>query len=350
MEISELLILWYLKAKRDLPWRHTMDPYFIWLSEIILQQTRVNQGMEYYFRFINTFPDVGKLAAASEDEILKNWQGLGYYSRARNLHHTARIIQNEFGGVFPESYDGLLQLKGIGAYTAAAISSFAYNLPHAVVDGNVSRVLSRLFDVEEAINSTEGKKIIDALAEEALDQKNPGTYNQAIMELGALVCKPQNPACGECPLQGKCAALKNGTVNNRPVKIKKKKARVRHIHYAVMENNGHILFRKRTEKDIWQGLHDFFSVEDRAVADPDQMAKYISGSFSNVRLSALPSTAHKVYTHQLTHQKIEAEFWKFNYTGEVDLNSIYLNIRKEDIDQLAVPRLVHKYLEDSGLV
>jgi A/G-specific adenine glycosylase len=350
MEIAELLISWYLKEKRDLPWRHTKDPYFIWLSEIILQQTRVDQGINYYFRFVNTFPTLGMLASSKEEDILKIWQGLGYYSRARNLFHTAVTIENEYGGKFPTTYDGLLKLKGIGPYTAAAISSFAYDLPHAVVDGNVSRVLSRIYDVPEAVNSTAGKKIIDDLAAQTLDINNPGTYNQAIMELGALVCTPLNPRCQDCPLSAKCLALKNGTAQDRPVKLKKKKARVRHIHYAVLEKDGEILFRKRTENDIWQGLHDFFSVENIPVSDPQAMAEIIGDTFPDLGLNELPSAAHKVYTHQLTHQKIEAEFWKFQYTGKIDFNSIYLSVRKEDIERLPIPRLVHKYLEDAGLV
>ncbi len=350
MKVSEKLIFWYLKNGRDLPWRHTKDPYYIWLSEIILQQTRVDQGLAYYLRFVNTYPTIGILAAADEQEILKLWQGLGYYSRARNLLATAVVIQNEYQGVFPQTYAEILKLKGIGPYTAAAIASFAFKLPHAVVDGNVSRVLSRIFDVPEAINEPSGKKTIEALAESCLDQKEPDTYNQAIMELGALICTPQSPKCEICPVADKCMALENATVDQRPVKTKLKKARVRHMHYAALESENAIIFRKRSGKDIWHGLHDFFAIEEIEVVDSMGMAAAIRAQFPGIQLGAIPGSPKYTYKHQLTHQQIQARFWQFEFHGEVIDNSLYLSIPKEEIEKVAVPRLIHKYLEDAGLL
>ncbi|MCA1763687.1 MAG: A/G-specific adenine glycosylase [Cryomorphaceae bacterium] len=350
MEIDERLIYWYLREGRDLPWRNTRDPYKIWLSEIILQQTRVEQGMSYYETFINTYPTIGLLADAKDDKIMKIWQGLGYYSRARNLLETARYIQNELDGIFPQNYAEIIKLKGVGPYTAAAISSFAFRLPHAVVDGNVSRVLSRVFDVEHAINSSEGKKVIQALADECISKKEPDTYNQAIMELGAMVCKPKNPECHRCPLKSKCLALKNGTVKNRPIKIKGKKARVRHMDYAVLETADHVIFRKREEKDIWQGLHDFAAVEEVNEPQESYMRSFIGREFPDLRIVQIPAAPEKQYTHILSHQKIKARFWRYSVDGFIGENSLYLSIPKNQIEEIAVPRLVHKYLEDVSLV
>lgn len=345
MKISKNLINWYLSNFRPLPWRETNDPYKIWLSEIVLQQTRVEQGMDYYLRFINTYPKVEDLAAASEDEVLKLWQGLGYYSRARNLHFTAKHIQKELKGKFPESYEGLLKLKGVGAYTAAAIASFAFQLPHAVVDGNVSRVLSRLFDVGIAINSTEGAKIITDLADECLDRNRPDLHNQAMMELGAMVCTPRSPDCGNCPLSDMCLAFRQRTQASRPVKIKKVKQKLRYIHYAVLESENELIFRKRGEKDIWQGLHDFVSIEGVAVIRPDEIASALKILFPDIDILHLPGAEEYSCVHQLTHQRIEAKFWRIKFVGMVNKKSIYLSVSKDEVETLAVPRLVHKYLE-----
>ncbi|NBC24271.1 MAG: A/G-specific adenine glycosylase, partial [Bacteroidetes bacterium] len=311
MELSEALISWYLKNKRDLPWRNTQDAYKIWLSEIILQQTRVNQGLAYYYKFIENYPDILKLASANEDEVLKLWQGLGYYSRARNLLHAAKTVANENKGIFPDNYDDIRKLKGIGPYTAAAIASFAFKLPHAVVDGNVSRVLSRLFDVPEAINGTAGKKIINELAEKCLDTSRPDLHNQAMMELGAMVCTPSNPSCEACPVSHKCLALKEKTIAERPVKIKKAKAKSRYMDYAVLESDDRLLFRKRNEKDIWQGLHDFAAVEGVRDAPAEYITKSVQGEFPKMNLGATPVGPEKEYTHILSHRKIHARFWRY---------------------------------------
>jgi A/G-specific adenine glycosylase len=344
MNISEPLIDWYLQDGRKLPWRETRDPYHIWMSEIILQQTRVEQGMDYYLRFVNTYPTIGLLASASIDEVLKMWQGLGYYSRARNLHAAAKYIQNELGGEFPTSFEMLGKLKGVGPYTAAAIASFAFQLPHAVVDGNVGRVLSRVFDVEEAINGSKGAKEIQALADGCLDENRPDLHNQAIMELGALVCTPHNPKCQACPLHSMCLANARKTVAERPVKIKKAKQKPRFIHYAVLEGADSIVFRKRTEKDIWQGLNDFFSIEGQETLTPLAFESVVD-ILPGIKIEALPSNFEYACIHQLTHLRIDAKFWRIKIDGEFADNSIYFEVAKADIDSIAVPRLVHKYLE-----
>lgn len=350
MNFSELLISWYLKHKRDLPWRNTKDPYFIWLSEIILQQTRVDQGLNYYLRFVNTYPSIGMLAAENEEKIMKLWQGLGYYSRARNLLITAKTIVDIYNSEFPKSYQSLLKLKGIGSYTAAAIASFAFKLPHAVVDGNVNRVLARYFNIDTPINSTEGKRYFENLALELLSPTDPDLHNQAIMELGAMICTPANPQCESCVLRNGCAAFQKGTIDSRPVKLKNKKARVRHMHYIVLEDENNLILRKRNEKDIWQGLFDFPSIEEIPDADPLKMRELITHLFPDILTEKLPAFPARVYTHQLTHQRIEAQFWHFHFSGSVINNSVYLSVPKSEISQMAVPRLVHKYLEDAGFL
>lgn len=350
MDIDEQLISWYLHNKRDLPWRNTENPYLIWLSEIILQQTRVNQGMAYFFDFSESYPTVGDLAAASEDEVLKKWQGLGYYSRARNLLATARKIQSEYGGKFPKSHTEILKLKGVGPYTAAAIASFAFKLPHPVVDGNVGRVLSRLFDVETPINSTEGKKEIDRLAEDCMSNTKPDVYNQAIMELGAMVCTPSSPDCKNCPLEAKCLSYARGTIDDRPVKIKSRKARLRNIDYAVLESDTDIVFKRRNEKDIWQGLHDFKEIEGMEEPGEKYITKAVIAEFPEIKMEVLPLSPDKEYTHLLSHQRIQARFWRYKISGNIIDNSVYFSVPKQNIESLAVPRLIHKYLEDSNLV
>ncbi|MBV5343686.1 A/G-specific adenine glycosylase, partial [bacterium] len=259
--ISKALTNWYNQNKRELPWRDITDPYRIWISEIILQQTRVNQGMRYYLRFVERFPDVKTLAVAEEDEVLKYWQGLGYYSRARNIHKTAKIITEKHKGIFPKNHSDILLLKGIGEYTAAAICSFAYNQPYAVVDGNVFRVLSRVFGIETPIDSTSGKKEFTQLAEKLLDKKEPGLHNQSIMEFGALQCVPVQPDCGVCPLQTVCKAYSLNMADKLPVKATKTKVRERFFNYFYIEYQDKIFIQKRSEKDIWQNLYELPLVE-----------------------------------------------------------------------------------------
>lgn len=341
------LIFWYLNVKRALPWRDTRDPYRVWISEIVLQQTRVEQGLEYYLRFINTYPNVFELAAAQESDVLKLWQGLGYYSRARNLHYTARHIVHELNGIFPETYKDILMLRGVGPYTAAAIASFAYRLPHAAVDGNVSRVLSRVYDIDEPINSTTGVKNINELADLALDRKRPDLHNQAMIELGATVCAPRKPRCGECPISGICMARQRGTIGERPVKMAAKKPQPRYMDYAVIETEKALVFRKRTGDDIWKGLHDFAAVEGYRDIEPSRVANFVAESFPESKIEYAPGAPEISMTHMLSHRRIEARFWRFGLSGPIEHNFLYLSVDKNEIEKLAVPRPIERYLQEA---
>lgn len=306
---------WYATAQRDLPWRGTTDPYKVWLSEIILQQTRVVQGLPYYQRFISNYPTITDLANAPEEEVLKLWQGLGYYSRAKNLHHTAQYIATELGGIFPKNYKELVKLKGIGDYTASAIASFCYNEPCPVVDGNVYRVLSRVFGIATPINSTQGAKEFKALAHECLDKANAGVYNQAIMEFGALQCTPQSPDCANCVLRDHCWAFHHNKVNELPVKLKKITIKKRYFNYLVWLNPyGQTLLQKREGKDIWHGLYEFPLLETHTPATADIIA------------AAHPTATVSLYNetpviHKLTHQHIYTSFWIITTPEPLD-NSI----------------------------
>ena len=280
MTFSNLLIQWYLRNKRDLPWRNTTNPYPIWLSEIMLQQTRVAQGMPYFLSFTAAFPTVFDLAKADEEQVLKLWQGLGYYSRARNLHKTAQYVADELSGVFPVTYKELLQLKGIGEYTAAAIASFSYNEVVPVVDGNVFRVLSRYFDVETDIAAASAKKEFAALAFELMPKDNPAIFNQAIMEFGALQCVPKSPNCGICVFNESCAALQKNKVDQLPVKSKKLKVRNRFFNYLVVnDENENTIIQKRTDKGIWHNLYEFPLIETEKVEDFDCITERIQKEF-----------------------------------------------------------------------
>jgi len=275
MKFSGRIIHWYLLNKRDLPWRETKDPYAIWLSEVILQQTRVDQGLSYYHRFLTAFPKVKDLADAEEFEVMKLWQGLGYYSRARNLHSTAKSIVEKHGGVFPNRYEDIIALKGIGPYTAAAIASFAFGLPFATVDGNVYRILSRIFGLEIPIDSTEGKKQFAELGNELLDNTQPGLFNQAMMELGALVCNPKNPQCNICPFKKDCKAKALDLIDVLPVKEKKVKVKERVFHYLVMSDEKSVVMKCRGAGDIWQGLFDFPVIEDMKPLNNAELIKVV---------------------------------------------------------------------------
>ena len=347
MSLSKQLIIWYKKHQRNLPFRETKDAYKIWLSEIILQQTRVEQGLPYYYRFTEKFPNVFSLAQASQEEVLKLWQGLGYYSRGRNLHEAANSVVKNYNGVFPANYHKLLQLKGVGAYTAAAIASFAFNMPHAVVDGNVSRVLSRLFAVNNAINSSAGKKIMEELAEEVMDKKHVALHNYAMMELGALVCKPKNPLCEQCPLSGFCMAFKQKTQALFPVKDKKSKVQDRFFFYFVIESRNKFYIKKRTNKDIWHNLYDFPLIETPAkvsalhVMQSDAFKKVFNGlSFKIVSVS-------EEYLHQLTHRNVHAVFihLKIKSAFNKKLTSDWILISLDQLhEKYALPRLIEKYV------
>lgn len=341
--IAEILLDWYAREGRDLPWRRTRDPYRIWLSEVILQQTRVAQGMEYYLRFTERFPDVASLASASEDEVLKLWQGLGYYSRARNLHAAARQVVECFGGDFPVLSDDVRSLRGVGDYTAAAICSAAFDAPCAVVDGNVYRVLSRLFDLDTPIDTTAGKRAFATLAQSQLDAAHPGRYNQAIMDFGALQCTPLSPRCESCPLAGQCLALAAGTVAERPVKQGRTKVRDRWFNYLHITSGGRTLLHRRERRDIWQGLYEFPMIETEGPADfteliglPEFADLLGDAPWHLVRSVALPR-------HQLSHQRLHAVVHRIE-TPALTASAAAMSVPTSALGDYAVPRLVDRYL------
>ncbi|HEX8428940.1 A/G-specific adenine glycosylase [Hymenobacter sp.] len=305
---SAALLEWYPRHRRDLPWRHTRDPYAIWLSEVILQQTRVKQGLPYYLTYISTYPTVQDLAVAPEDEVLRHWQGLGYYSRARNMHHTAQQVVNEYGGRFPETYADLLKLRGVGQYTAAAIASFAFDEKVAVLDGNVFRVLARIFGLTQDIAAPASRRVFQVLADQLIPAAAPAEFNQAIMEFGAIQCTPVNPDCLFCPLQSQCYAFQHGMVNELPVKSKAKAGRTRHFHYLVLRHADTVYMRKRGPKDIWEGLYDFALTETSAPELPAvellDAVETLGGRLDTNRVQE-PVQAMR---HVLSHQKVEAKF------------------------------------------
>ena len=340
MNFSRQITDWYRQNKRELPWRQTNNPYFIWLSEIILQQTRVIQGIDYYLKFVEHYPTITDLANADEQSVLNDWQGLGYYSRARNLHAAAKFVQSEYNGVFPSDYNSILTLKGVGTYTASAIASFAFDLPHAVVDGNVYRVLSRIFDIDLPIDSNEGQKTFNQIANELLDKENPSLHNQAIMEFGALQCTPSTPKCSDCPFQLECIALKNGTITERPIKKGKTKIRNRYFHYFNFNNGKETILQKRNEKDIWQHLFEFPKIE----FDIDQNIEEIKNKIESLFLIK-PSNYYVNKKHILSHQHIYCTFWEFEQLPE-QLDEKWEIISLPNFTNYPIPRVIDRYLED----
>lgn len=339
---SEILINWYREHKRELPWRESSDPYLIWISEIILQQTRVVQGYDYFIRFIKRFPDVTSLAEADEDEVMKFWQGLGYYSRARNLHAAARSMN----GVFPKTYPEVLALKGVGEYTAAAICSFAYNMPYAVVDGNVYRVLSRYLGIETPIDSTEGKKLFASLAGEFLDKSRPAVYNQAIMDFGAIQCTPQNPACLFCPLAGSCMALSKSMVAQLPVKQHKTKTTERFLNYIYVRAGACTFINKRTGNDIWKNLFELPLIETASSVTEEELLalpEFIK-LFDKEEVPVVRSICRNV-KHVLSHRVLYANFYEVILPEKTKSFSSYLKIKTNELEQYAVPKLIHAFLE-----
>jgi len=342
MTFSEELIRWYNLHKRHLPWRTTKDPYIIWISEIILQQTRVEQGLPYFYKFTENYPTVTDFANASEDEILKLWQGLGYYSRGRNMLKTARLVKENYGGHFPKTYDELIKLTGIGQYTASAISSFAANEPKAVVDGNVYRVLSRYFGIEEPINSTSGKKIFQQLADEVLNQEHPGLHNQAMMEFGAILCKPKNPACGTCPVRTGCYAFLNKATTSLPVKLKTVKIRERYFNYLLITDGETILMNKRGTGDIWANMYDLPLIETSSLLPPEQVLN-LSETQQIFYSKAQPVEIFSVQKHILTHQRLHIRFLHFN-TQAIKLKQEWFSIEVENLKKLAMPQIIFIFL------
>ncbi|WP_316769769.1 A/G-specific adenine glycosylase [Pedobacter frigiditerrae] len=344
MSFQTEIIKWYKINKRDLPWRSTTDPYVIWLSEIILQQTRVEQGLPYFNKFLENFPTVKAFASATENEVLKLWQGLGYYSRGRNMLYTAKQVMEMHNGNFPKAYEKLIKLKGIGDYTAAAISSFSNNESKAVLDGNVFRVLSRYFGIEEPINSTNGKKIFSSLAQKLIEDHKPSVYNQAIMEFGALQCKPKSPACNICPLQFGCFALKNHKVDVLPVKLKKVKVRERWFNYFVGFKDDKILIKQRQAGDIWQQMYDFPLIETNDVAglNDNDFTATIREMFGNdVKIKSLVQKKH-ILTHQIIYVHFFGlENYMINFNVHTDIKSVTL----EDLATLPHPKVISDFFE-----
>ena len=340
VHFQQTLKEWYLLNKRELPWRNTKDPYKIWLSEVVLQQTRVDQGKSYYLKFINTFPTVSELACASEQEVQSLWQGLGYYSRARNLHKAAIYIEKTLNGIFPKDYTSLLSLPGVGPYTAAAIASFSYGQPTAVVDGNVFRVLSRLYDISTAINSPKGLREFKSLSQALINRTDPATHNQAIMEFGAIVCVPKRPKCNICPFTIDCKSLKKGTVNSRPVKTKKIKVRKRYFVYTVYYDlDGEFLFlKKRTAKDIWQNLFDF---ELQELEDEKSFLKKIKSQNQKHKTSRV--------THKLTHQHINTLFVLNPITNKKKPDGL-VQIKLSELKNIPLPTLIKNYIENETAI
>jgi len=329
---------------RKMPWKAEKDPYRIWLSEIILQQTRVEQGWDYYLRFIKKYPHIRALAKANNTDVFKLWEGLGYYSRCRNLIATAQYIYEQCNGVFPSVYSEILALKGIGPYTAAAIASFAFNLPYAVVDGNVIRVLSRFFGIQEFADSSEGKKIISTLAEKQLYKKKPGEYNQAIMDFGAAVCKPRNPLCSLCPLASQCVALNEKLVNELPRKKPKRERKNRYFHYLVIVQNNKVLVRERTGMDIWRHLHEFVLFETEKLYPAKSFFKKFGHRLnSEIGYAGLQSSS-EVYVQQLTHQTVHVRFMVVKPVNKISIHG-YRMVSFHTLQKLAFPQVIAGWIK-----
>lgn len=331
-----------------MPWKGEKDPYLIWLSEIILQQTRVEQGLEYFLNFKKKYPAVKHLAEAPADEVMRLWQGLGYYSRARNLHETAKNIHTNYGGQFPASFDELKKLKGIGEYTAAAIASFAFGIPKAVVDGNVIRVLARVFGVSIPFDTTAGKKLFATLAQELLDKENPGEFNQAIMDFGATVCVPQNPDCKACPFKKSCSAFTQGLIDELPVRLNKTKIKERYFSYLLIKNESEIFIEKRTGNDIWKTLYQLPMFEtDKPVNKNFHRAIAAFMGHENFDIKSYS----KPFKQMLTHRKINARFIELelkNFNLFKRDNSLKVNVK--DLPRFAFPKIVHLYLKQNSLL
>ena len=341
MEFSNSLIHWYLQNKRDLPWRNTTNPYYIWLSEIMLQQTRVAQGLPYFLAFTEAFPTVFDLANANEEQVLKLWQGLGYYSRARNLHATAKYIANELNGEFPNNYKGLIRLKGVGEYTAAAIASFSYNEPVAVVDGNVFRVLSRYFNIDSDISDGKTKKEFQNLAQEILPIDKPALFNQAIMEFGALQCVPKNPNCENCIFSTSCGALQLKKVAQLPVKSKKTKVSNRYLNYLILkDSSSKYIVQKREGKGIWENLYEFPLIEtNELVLEHDFMSELAKMEFYNQKPNEIFVLNQQIIQHKLSHQHLYIRFYQLNF------NVILHNSKSlSAIKKLPFPIVLHNFM------
>ena len=344
LEIQRILHQWYHVNKRDLPWRHTTDPYRIWVSEIMLQQTQVAQGLPYYLRFMERFVTVQELAAAEEEEVLKLWQGLGYYSRARNLHAAAKQVVNDYDGIFPTSYDHLLKLKGIGDYTASAVSSFSTGEYKACIDGNVIRVICRLFGVDIPYDIGEGQKVIRAFAEELLSKKDSATHNQAMMEFGALQCTPKSPSCDTCPLVDKCVAYAKQQVSELPIKSKKTKVQNLFLYYFVFQKNEEIIIQQRSDSGIWRNMYEFPILESPTKLKKAEVLTHLDNTYK-------PSSASDIhfstsYTHILSHRKIQATFIHIKEDNSLPKIPKSQTITLAMMESFPVSRLIERFWED----
>jgi len=344
VEFSSRILHWYYNNQRNLPWRASKEAYKVWISEIILQQTRVAQGLSYYNNFVATFPTIKALAKADEQEVLKLWQGLGYYSRARNIHHTAKHISENIDGIFPDNYKDLLKLKGIGPYTAAAISSICYNEQRAAVDGNVYRVLSRVFEIKTAINTSSGIKEFQALADKLIGNKEPGDYNQGLMELGATVCTPKNTDCPNCPLQEICIGHSNNSYEGLPQKERKTKIRTRHLNYYCIEYKNQLVLNKREGKDIWKNLFDFpleeTELEINHLEEPN--SEYLKKWLGNKPSKVLQRNNYK---HKLSHQNLNIHI-QYIKTEQLKNPEDLLLVGKEELHKYPVPKPIEEFLKD----
>lgn len=343
--ITSALLSWYSSQARNLPWRNTRNPYFIWLSEVILQQTRVDQGKQYYHHFTETYPTIEHLAKASEDQVLRSWQGLGYYSRARNLHAAAKQILNLYKGRFPDNYESIRALKGVGDYTAAAVASIAFNLPHPAVDGNVNRVISRLFCVDEDPQSTAGKARIRSISSSLLSQQAPGNYNQAVMELGAIICKPRNPLCDQCPVNAFCEAYRLQSTEQYPVKKAKAGTQTLRMLYIIPEDSaGFTYLRRRSEKGIWQGLYEFPLVQ---LPWPPPASEATPAELLQNHFPGLNGTILRIseeYIHLLSHRKLLIRFMHVKFK-ELPESSEYQRVELSELHHFALPRAITRHWE-----
>lgn len=343
---SNLIIDWYHDNQRNLPWRETSDPYKIWLSEIILQQTRVNQGLPYYTKFISQYPTVYDLAKAPADEVMRLWQGLGYYSRARNLHDCAKSVVKNYNGEFPNTYKELLKLKGIGKYTGAAIASFAFQQAVPVVDGNVFRVLARFFEIQDDIAQPKTFTKFFDIAKELIPEKKPASFNQALMELGAMVCKPKNPSCDICPLAQECLARIKAKQSELPVKKKKIKIKNRFLYYLIWQKEEKLAMKKRGPNDIWQGLFDFELIETKDALTTQEILEQVNKKYDRTEVVEISEPIK----HILSHQRLEAVFIELNPIDENILNESSLQyFTKEEVEKLPKPRLIEKYLTSKNI-
>lgn len=347
-QFSAQLLNWYSLNQRNLPWRHTSDPYKIWLSEIILQQTKISQGLSYYLKFIEHYPTIHRLAQANEEEILKDWQGLGYYSRARNLHFTAKYISLELSGKFPNTYSEIKKLKGIGDYTAAAIASFAFNLPNAVVDGNVYRVLSRIFGINTPIDSTTGKKEFSSLANMLLSKEKPADHNQAIMDFGATICTPKKPNCTDCPFANNCVALLSNSIETLPFKAKKIKQQVKFLNYLlIISNNNEIAINYRNKKGIWQNLYDFPLIESEKAIPSNKLQSLDSFKSILQETEYLVNYESEVRKHILSHRILYAKFHHIKINSFAEIKNVDFEIIKlSKLREKPVPKLIENYLNE----